>query len=215
LFWQTILRLLLSLDSRFERCSLVIFLTIHQGARSVVFAGLFATSQDDSALLADAMDKILLTDNSVVARKESSLALGTGYRCGFLGVLHMEVFMQRLLQEYDLEVIATAPTVPYRITDRKGVVTVISNPSEFPESTEHLTVAEPMVKATIVTPSEYVGAVMTLCIEKRAMPEGHEPLGENTTILRYKMPLAEARDFRFSPFFSLCFFRPSRGSLIG
>ncbi len=165
----------------------------HQGARSVVYAGLFATSQDDSALLADAMDKILLTDNSVVARKETSLALGTGYRCGFLGVLHMEVFMQRLLQEYDLEVIATAPTVPYRLTDRHGVVTVINNPSEFPENTEHVAVAEPMVKATIVTPSEYVGAVMTLCIEKRAVPEGHEPLGENTVILRYKMPLAEVR----------------------
>jgi translation factor GUF1, mitochondrial len=90
-----------------------------KGPRSVVFAGLFAIDSSDSALLADAMEKILLTDNSVVARKESSLALGTGFRCGFLGVLHMEVFIQRLLQEHGLEVIATAPTVPYQVKKRK------------------------------------------------------------------------------------------------
>lgn len=83
-----------------------------------MFAGLFATDSSDTALLADAMDKILLTDNSVVARKETSLALGTGFRCGFLGVLHMEVFIQRLLQEHGLEVIATAPTVPYQVKEK-------------------------------------------------------------------------------------------------
>ncbi len=162
-----------------------------KGARSVVYAGLFATSQDETALLADAMDKILLTDNSVVARKETSLALGTGYRCGFLGVLHMEVFMQRLMQEYDLEVIATAPTVPYKVTDHKGETTIINNPSEFPESDQHVTVAEPIVTATIVVPTEYVGPVMMLCIDRRATPVGHEPLGEGTVILKYRMPLAE------------------------
>ena len=144
-----------------------------KGPRSVVFAGLFATDSSDTALLADAMEKILLTDNSVVARKESSLALGTGFRCGFLGVLHMEVFIQRLLQEYDLEVIATAPTVPYqveqqekvfsflfsisdkKVTDHKGVVTTISSASDFPNEGDFRSVAEPIVLATIVVPAEY------------------------------------------------------------
>lgn len=162
-----------------------------KGPRSVVFAGLFATSQDDTALLADAMEKILLTDNSVVARKESSLALGTGYRCGFLGVLHMEVFMQRLQQEYDLEVIATAPTVPYQVTMNNGSVEIINNPSDFPDPGHYKAVAEPIVDATLVVPSNYVGAVMQLCMQCRATPNGVETLGEGSVILRYKMPLSE------------------------
>lgn len=159
-----------------------------KGPRAVVFAGLFATAQSETALLADAMEKILLTDNSVQAHKESSLALGTGYRCGFLGVLHMEVFMQRLLQEYNLEVIATAPTVPYKLLLKDGSEIICSNPADFPDHYER--VFEPIVRATIVVPSEHVGAVMQLCMERRATPDGLELLGDST-IMRFVMPVAE------------------------
>lgn len=126
------------------------------------------------------------TDNSVVARKESSLALGTGYRCGFYGVLHMEVFMERLEQEYGLSVIATSPTVPYRVTVGNEV-TIVNNPSEFPDFFD--LVEEPMVVTTIVAPLEYTGSIIQLAIARRATQMANEPLG-SSIVLKYRMPLA-------------------------
>ena len=166
-------------------------------AKPMVFAGIFPVINNDFEDLADAIEKLTLNDASVTVEKKTSAALGLGFRCGFLGLLHMDVFKQRLEQEYDLLIITTAPSVMYKIelSHDKGTIE-IENPSDFPDPSTIEQVLEPMINATIITPKEYIGNVFTLCQEKRGSQTNMEYLDEERVILSYKLPLNEvATDF--------------------
>jgi len=163
-------------------------------ARSMVFAGLFPAGNADFEELNTAISKLLLTDPSVSVEKESSQALGLGFRCGFLGVLHMDVFSARLEQEYGAEVIITAPTVPYVAVMTDGTRRKIDAPSKFPEAEEAVNVhhyEEPMVKATIIAPTSYLGDLVDLCNSARGVMEDMSHLTTKRISLRYRLPLAE------------------------
>jgi translation elongation factor EF-4 len=161
-------------------------------ARSMVFAGLFPAGGAEFDELATAIGKLLLTDPSVKVEKETSQALGLGFRCGFLGVLHMDVFSSRLEQEYGASVIITAPTVPYEAVMKDGTVLPIDSPTKFPEH-EHLVemYREPMVKATIIAPASYLGALVDLCNSHRGTMEEMVHLTATRISLRYRLPLSE------------------------
>lgn len=165
-------------------------------AKPVVFAGIFPVENSDFELLRDAIEKLTLNDASVTVEKKSSPALGLGFRCGFLGLLHMEVFKQRLEQEYNLAVIATAPSVMYQITLNNGTLLNIENPSEFPDPSKINTIAEPIITATIIVPKQYLGNIITLCEDKRGKQVDMNFIDEDRVIIKYKLPLAEvATDF--------------------
>ncbi|GMH39966.1 hypothetical protein BSKO_07870 [Bryopsis sp. KO-2023] len=165
-------------------------------AKANVFAGLYPVNADDFDQLHAAMDRLTLNDSSVTVRRENSNALGSGFRCGFLGMLHMDVFRQRLEQEYGAEILLTTPTVPYIIEQEDGTIMSLENPCDFPESTKLVLVKEPIVAAMIVTPASYVGKIMELCQEKRGEMEEHSHLGSDRVMLKYKLPLSElAADF--------------------
>lgn len=162
----------------------------------MVFAGLFPVDTEDFELLRDAIEKLTLNDASVKVEKTHSNALGIGFRCGFLGLLHMEVFQQRLEQEYNVFVIATAPNVLYKVILKTGEEIFIETPSEFPDPVKIESVWEPLIKATILMPKEYVGAVITLCQKKRGKQIDFSFLTEERAILVYYLPLNEvAIDF--------------------
>ncbi|GAB4818255.1 hypothetical protein N2152v2_005301 [Parachlorella kessleri] len=160
-------------------------------AKSMVFAGIFPLSAAGFEQLQAAMERLTLNDASVTVRRENSNALGAGYRCGFLGLLHMDVFRQRLEQEHGASVIVTAPTVPCRIQLPSGEIQELQNPAEFPLNTKLSAVWEPTVHATIVSPSEYVGAIMELCQDRRGEMQEHAVIGTSRTLLKYVLPLAE------------------------
>ncbi len=165
-------------------------------AKPMVFAGIYPVESDDFEPLQDAIEKLTLNDASVTLEKKSSAALGLGFRCGFLGLLHMDVFKQRLEQEYNLSVIATAPSVLYKIRLKDGETVDIENPSDFPDTTKIETIFEPTINATIILPKEYLGAVIKLCQEKRGQQKGLDYLNEDRIILTYHLPLNEiATDF--------------------
>ncbi len=165
-------------------------------AKPMVFAGIFPVENADFQELADAIEKLTLNDASVTVTKTSSPALGLGYVCGFLGLLHMDVFKQRLEQEYDLAVIATAPSVLYNITLKNGTKMAIETPSEFPDPSTIETIYEPMITATIIVPQTYLGNIINLCEEKRGVQTDLSYLDEERIILKYKLPLNEvATDF--------------------
>lgn len=165
-------------------------------AKPMVFAGIFPVENSDFENLRDAIDKLTLNDASVTVEKKSSPALGLGFRCGFLGLLHMDVFKQRLEQEYDLDVIITAPSVAYRIKFTNGEEQIIENPSDFPEKNYIDTVYEPIIDATIIVPQKYLGAILELCQKKRGEQTDMKHLDEERVILKYKLPLNEvAADF--------------------
>ncbi|GAB5369596.1 hypothetical protein AAMO2058_001418600, partial [Amorphochlora amoebiformis] len=138
-----------------------------EDARPMVFAGLFAEQSQHYDQLRDALDKLTLNDASVTVATENSDALGLGFRCGFLGLLHMEVFTQRLEEEFGAEVIVTAPTVPYQLHLRDETTKLVSSPSEFPDPGQILEVHEPMVQTTIILPGEYLSKVMDICRNSR------------------------------------------------
>ncbi len=166
-------------------------------SKPMMFAGIFPVVNTDFEALADAIAKLTLNDASVTVEKKSSTALGLGFRCGFLGLLHMDVFKQRLEQEYDLVILTTAPSVMYKIklTHDRGVIE-IENPSDFPDPAKIEYVMEPMITATIITPEKYLGNVFTLCQEKRGHQTNMSYLDENRVIVTYKLPLNEvATDF--------------------
>lgn len=164
--------------------------------RPMVFAGIFPVLSDDFELLRDAIEKLTLNDASVKVEKTHSNALGIGFRCGFLGLLHMEVFQQRLEQEYNVNVIATAPNVLYKVILKSGEEVFIETPAEFPEPTKIESVLEPMIKATLLLPKEYVGVVIDLCQKKRGNQLDFSFLTEERAILVYQLPLNEvAIDF--------------------
>jgi elongation factor 4 len=165
-------------------------------ARPMVFAGVFPVDNGDFELLKDGIEKLILNDASVKIEKTHSAALGMGFRCGFLGLLHMEVFQQRLEQEYNISVITTAPSVLYKILLKNGKEIFIETPSEFPEPTLIEKVFEPMIKATLLLNKEHIGYVIDLCQRKRGTQLEFNYISESRVVLVYMLPLNEvAMDF--------------------
>ncbi|HEY2506906.1 MAG TPA: translation elongation factor 4 [Streptosporangiaceae bacterium] len=159
-------------------------------AKPMVFSGLYPMDGDDYPELRDALDKLRLNDAALVYEPETSTALGFGFRCGFLGLLHMEIVRERLEREFDLELISTAPNVVYRVVLETGQESIVTNPSEFPEG-KIGEVFEPVVRATVLAPSDYVGAIMELCQGRRGVLLGMEYLSADRVEIRYTLPLGE------------------------
>jgi len=155
-----------------------------------VFAGLYPVESNQYEALRDALAKLQLNDSSLRYEPETSQALGFGFRCGFLGLLHMDIVQERLEREYDMDLITTAPTVVYQILQRDGSVTTIENPSKLPDPSKIEEIREPIIRATIIMPQEYVGPVMTLCEQKRGTQVNMQYVGRQV-ILTYDMPLNE------------------------
>jgi GTP-binding protein LepA len=155
-----------------------------------VFAGIFPVSSDDYESFRDALDKLKLNDASFSFEPETSQALGFGFRCGFLGMLHMEIIQERLEREYDLDLITTAPTVVYQVNMNNGEVIEIHNPSELPPANKVDSICEPVIQANILVPHDYVGNVITLCIEKRGVQKNLVYHG-NQVAITFELPLNE------------------------
>ncbi len=158
--------------------------------KPMVFSGLYPIDGADYPLLRDALDKLRLNDAALVYEPESSAALGFGFRCGFLGLLHMEIVRERLEREAGLTLISTAPNVVYKVTMEDGKQFVVTNPSEYPDGKVN-EVLEPIVRATILAPSEFIGAIMELCQQRRGTLLGMDYLSEERVEIRYTLPLAE------------------------
>jgi GTP-binding protein LepA len=158
--------------------------------RPMVFSGLYPVDGDDYPELRDALDKLRLNDASLVYEPETSTALGFGFRCGFLGLLHMDIVRERLEREFDLVLISTAPNVVYRVVTETGAELIVTNPSEFPDG-KIRQVFEPVVRATVLAPSDYIGAIMELCQGRRGTLLGMDYLSADRVEIRYTMPLAE------------------------
>ncbi len=161
-----------------------------QTVRPRVFAGLYPVSSDDYENLREALQKLRLNDAALQFEPETSQALGFGFRCGFLGMLHMEIVQERLEREYDLDLITTAPTVIYEVLTTKGEVITIDNPSELPPVNQIEEIREPIIEATILVPQDYLGGVIGLCIEKRGVQKNLQYLG-NQVSLSFELPLSE------------------------
>ena len=161
----------------------------YKDVKPMVFAGLFPSDSDEYPALRDALEKLKLNDGALFYEPETSQALGFGFRCGFLGLLHMEIVRERLEREFDLDLIVTAPNVAYQVTRRDGEVIEVHNPSEMPREVE--LVEEPYVKAAVIVPKEYVGDVMGLCNERRGRFDHMEYLSEGRVMLSYELPLGE------------------------
>ncbi|KGI77464.1 translation elongation factor 4 [Oleiagrimonas soli] len=155
-----------------------------------VFAGLFPVSADDYPSLREALDKLRLNDAALFFEPESSEAMGFGFRCGFLGMLHMEIVQERLEREYDLDLVTTAPTVIYEVAKTDGEVVSLDNPAKLPPSPQIDEVREPIIVASILTPPDHVGSIITLCEEKRGVQKSIQYLGTQVQI-SYELPLAE------------------------
>jgi GTP-binding protein LepA len=160
-------------------------------AKPMVFAGLFPTEADDYANLRDAMEKLRLNDASFTFQPENSTALGFGFRCGFLGLLHMEIVQERLEREFDLDLITTAPGVNYQVTTTRGEILEIVNPNHLPPATTIERVEEPWISATIITRDDFLGGLLKLCEERRGVQRSLEYLSANRVVLSYDFPLNE------------------------
>ncbi len=160
-------------------------------AKPMVFNGLYPTDSADYENLKDALEKLRLNDSSFSYEAEVSVALGFGFRCGFLGMLHMEIIQERLEREYNLELIATAPTVAYKITKTDGSVIRVENPANFPEPKELDKVAEPFILATIHTPNEFIGNILALCEGRRGIQREIKYVTPTRVIVEYELPLNE------------------------
>jgi len=163
----------------------------YEPAKPFVFAGLYPIDTDKFEDMRDALQKLKLNDSSLSYEPETSIALGFGFRVGFLGMLHMEVVKERLEREFDLDLIATAPSVIYHVYLNNGNLVEVQNPSELPEVNHIDRIEEPYVKATVITPSEYLGNIMTLLISKRGMQEKMTYLNEDRVMLEYSLPMNE------------------------
>jgi GTP-binding protein LepA len=159
--------------------------------KSMVFAGLYTVDSHEHTMLRDALEKLRLNDSSFFFEPESSAALGFGFRCGFLGLLHMEIIQQRLEREFDLDLITTAPGVRYRITRTDGSVIEVDNPSRWPDPSEIAKIEEPVITATILTNEEYVGGILKLVEEKRGRQKNFEYVSSTRVKLTYELPLNE------------------------
>ena len=159
--------------------------------KPMVFAGIYPVENSEYEHLRDAIEKLTLNDRSVFVEKETSAALGHGFRCGFLGLLHMDVFRERLEQEYDMSIISTAPSVLYEILLSSGKTEMVDNPADFPDPGSIEKIFEPIVRATIITPDKYLGSVINLCQDRRGNQESLSYIGEGRVVLVYKLPLCE------------------------
>jgi GTP-binding protein LepA len=155
-----------------------------------VFAGLFPTDADSYPDLREALDRLQLNDAALQFEPETSEALGFGFRCGFLGLLHMDIVQERLEREYDMDLVTTAPTVIYEVELNGGEVISLENPARLPEAGKIAEVREPIIEANILVPQDYVGAVIGLCEEKRGAQKGMQFIGGQVSI-RYELPLSE------------------------
>ena len=161
----------------------------YKDVKPMVFAGLFPTDSDDYPALRDALEKLKLNDGALFYEPETSQALGFGFRCGFLGLLHMEIVRERLEREFDLDLLVTAPNVAYRVERPGGEVVEVHNPAEMPREVER--VEEPYITAAVIVPKDYVGDVMGLCNERRGRFDHMEYLSEGRVLLSYELPLGE------------------------
>jgi GTP-binding protein LepA len=158
---------------------------------SVVFSSMYPVASDDYVELTEALEKLKLNDAALIYEKDSSAALGFGYRCGFLGLLHLEVVQERLEREYDISLILTSPSVQYEVTYVSGEVKIIDNPTEYPDPTEIQYVREPIIKASIIVPDKYMGNVMQVCHEFRGVSTNYQYLTSNRMEMKFILPLAE------------------------
>jgi GTP-binding protein LepA len=157
----------------------------------MVYCGLYPNEGAEYSQLRDALEKLKLNDAALVFEPESSVALGFGFRCGFLGLLHMEIVQERLERNYNIDIIATSPSVEFRATLTDGQVQLIDNPSQLPEATYIEMIEEPYVKATILTPQEYVGSIMELTQGRRGTLGTMDYLHDGRVLMTYEMPLIE------------------------
>ena len=162
----------------------------YRDPRPMVYSGLYPLDGSDYPLLRDALDKLRLNDAALTYEPETSAALGFGYRCGYLGLLHMEITRDRLEREFGLDLISTTPNVVYRVTMEDHTAHVVTNPSDWPAGKIH-DIVEPIVRCTIISPSEYIGTIMELCQSRRGSLGGMDYLSETRVELRYTMPLGE------------------------
>jgi GTP-binding protein LepA len=160
-------------------------------AKPVVFSSIYPVAADDYEELATALEKLKLNDAAIVYEKDTSVALGFGFRCGFLGLLHLEVVQERLEREYGLSLILTAPSVRYRIRMRDGAELTIDNPALFPDPTKMESTLEPFIRATIIVPDRYMGSVMKLCLERRGTNTNYQYLTSDRLEMIFELPLAE------------------------
>jgi len=158
---------------------------------SVVFSSMYPVASDDYEELTDALEKLKLNDASLVYEKDSSAALGFGYRCGFLGLLHLEVVQERLEREYDISLILTSPSVQYEVTYTSGEVKIIDNPTAYPDPMEISRTREPFINASIIVPDKYMGNVMQVCHEFRGVSKNYQYLTSNRMEMKFELPLAE------------------------
>jgi GTP-binding protein LepA len=161
----------------------------YKDVKPMVFAGLFPTDSDDYPELRDALERLKLNDAALFYEPETSQALGFGFRCGFLGLLHMEIVRERLEREFDLDLLVTAPNVAYSVKEKDGAWIEVHNPADMPREAEE--VQEPYVRAQVIVPKDYVGAVMELCTERRGRFDHMEYLSETRVLLTYELPLGE------------------------
>ena len=163
----------------------------YQEPQPMVYCGLYPADSARYPDLRDALEKLQLNDAALQYEPESSTALGFGFRCGFLGLLHLDIVTQRLEREYDLDLVTTAPSVIYKVHRTDGELIELTNPSNLPDPSEIDYMEEPMVRAEIMLTKEYIGAIMTLCQERRGVYESTEYLEANRVMLKYRMPLNE------------------------
>ncbi|MCU1273705.1 MAG: GTP-binding protein LepA, partial [Bryobacterales bacterium] len=159
--------------------------------KPMVFAGLYPVESHEHGLLRDALEKLRLNDSAFNFEPESSLALGFGFRCGFLGLLHLEIVQERLEREFNINLITTAPSVRYRITTTRGEVIEVDNPTKFPNPTDIKEIEEPIIDATVITREEYIGGILALLEEKRGAQKKFEHIGGGRVLLEYELPLNE------------------------
>ncbi len=163
----------------------------YRSVKPMVFAGLYPVSSDDYQSLRDALDKLHLNDASLVYEQETSAALGFGFRCGFLGLLHMEIIQERLEREYDLAILTTAPNVEYKVTTTDGQTLIVDNPADMPSAGNIHTIEEPWMEISIVTPTRYIGPIMEQVTARRGTYTKMDYLDEDRVVLIYEIPLGE------------------------
>ncbi len=163
----------------------------YRPAKPMVFAGLYPVESSDYQYLREALEKLKLNDASLSFEPESSAALGFGFRCGFLGLLHMEIVQERIEREYNLDILTTSPSVEYRVTTTNGTILTLDNPSDLPPPNEIAEIAEPWVKISVVTPTRYIGAIMELVSQRRGNFDKMEYLDETRVLLTYDLPFSE------------------------
>jgi GTP-binding protein LepA len=159
--------------------------------KPMVFAGLYPVESHEHGLLRDALEKLRLNDSAFNFEAESSTALGFGFRCGFLGLLHLEIVQERLEREFNINLITTAPSVRYRITTTRGEIIEVDNPTRFPNPTDIDQIEEPIIDATVITREEYLGGILALLEEKRGVQKKFEHIGTGRVLLEYELPLNE------------------------